>query len=579
MALTSGEGQAVLDDPAAQSGSAEDQAFQKLGARFLVRWLEIFPTDATRLGEHRHDGRWPDWSEAGAANTRRFAIDTRAELAKIPREGLSAQNRIDAAILQNQLNFLLFSLDELRDAEVNPTAYTLMLGDGLDPLLTRDFAPIEERMKHLRSRLLGIPAVVGVARKRLARPARILTENAIEQNRGLTALVKTGLADALAQVSPELRDQVNEAAKTAAASLDELQTFLEKELLPRSDGDFRLGRARFEKKLRFTLADEDIDIDGIVKGARALLADTQAQMLDTARELWPVLFGVRAAWNPTTPEEKHQIIKKVLDQLGEDHPTNATIVPEAKDLLDKATAFVREHNLVRLPTEPCRVIEMPEYRRGPSTAYCDSSGPLEKKPWSVYAIAPAPASWPKKRVESLYREYNRSMLADLTIHEAMPGHYLQAMHAHDFKSNVRAVFSDGAFVEGWAVYAEWLMSKHGFGGPKVRIEREKMALRLACNAIIDHGIHAGTMDEKTALSLMMNDAFQQEGEAVAKWKRARLGSAQLTTYYYGFTEMMKLRAEAEKQPNFSERAYNDRLLSVGEPPLSQLRGWIFSQSQ
>src|SRR5207245_2088696 len=152
---------------------------------------------------------------------------------------------------------------------------------------------------------------------------------------------------------------------------------------------------------------------------------------------------------------------------------------------------------------------------------------------------------------SLYREYNRSMLAELTIHEAMPGHYLQAMHAHDFKSNVRAVFANGAFAEGWAVYAEWIMAQHGFGGPKVRMQRYKMLLRAACNAIIDHEMHAGTLDEKAALSLMQNEGFQQEGEAVAKWKRARLQSAQLTTYYYGFTEMMKLRAEAEKQPNFS----------------------------
>ncbi len=186
---------------------------------------------------------------------------------------------------------------------------------------------------------------------------------------------------------------------------------------------------------------------------------------------------------------------------------------------------------MRLPNEPCKVIEMPEYRRGVSVAYCDASGPLEKKQETFYAIAPTPKDWPRKRAESFYREYNRSMLAELTVHEAMPGHYLQLMHNNEFPSKLRAVFSSGAFVEGWAVYAEWLMAKYGFGGPRVRMQRQKMTLRLAANAILDHGIHAGTMEEKEALDLMMNDAFQEEGEAVGKWsaRASPAGSSPPTT--------------------------------------------------
>src|SRR4029077_14332344 len=143
-------------------------------------------------------------------------------------------------------------------------------------------------------------------------------------------------------------------------------------------------------------------------------------------------------------------------------------------------------DIVRVPTEPCKVIEMPEYRRGVAVAYCDSSGPLEKKQETFYAISPTPKDWPKKRADSFYREYNRSMLADLTVHEAMPGHFLQLMHNNEFSSKVRSVFGSGSFIEGWAVYTEWVMAKHGFGGPKVRLQREKMVLRLAVNAILDH---------------------------------------------------------------------------------------------
>ena len=217
------------------------------------------------------------------------------------------------------------------------------------------------------------------------------------------------------------------------------------------------------------------------------------------------------------------------------------------------------------------MIEMPEYRRGVAIAYCDASGPLEKKQETFYAISPTPKDWPEKRADSFYREYNRSMLADLTVHEAMPGHFLQLMHNNTFPSKVRAVFSSGAFVEGWAVYGEWLMSKYGFGGPRVRMQRQKMVLRLAVNAVLDHGVHAGSMEEKDALDLMMKDAFQEEGEAVGKWKRARLSSAQLTTYYYGFTELAKLRAEMERRPGFTERAYHDELLRYGSPALRHIR--------
>ena len=230
------------------------------------------------------------------------------------------------------------------------------------------------------------------------------------------------------------------------------------------------------------------------------------------------------------------------------------------------TGLVCNHGFCEPPQGQCVSNAGCEY-----DSYCDSSGPLEQKPWSVYAISPTPKDWSDKRAQSFYREYNASMLAELTVHEAMPGHYLQAMHANKGKSDLRAVFSSGPFVEGWAVYGEWLMAKYGFGGPRVRMQRQKMTLRLAANAILDHDIHAGKMTEKEALALMTDEAFQEEGEAVGKWNRARLSSGQLTTYYYGFTELLKLRMQLEKAPGFTERAYHDKLLGFGSPSIRHIR--------
>jgi uncharacterized protein (DUF885 family) len=542
---------------------------EAFSADFLGEYLKRNPTRATEAGEHRFDGAWPDVSEAGEARERQFVEDRLKALASIPAADLSPQQRIDRGLIENQLHYWLFSLTELRDPAWDPLVYTRLVGDGLDPLVTRDFGTLEERMKSLRSRLAGVPNILAVAKKRLQKSPKIYTETAIAQNKGLIALCQHDLAEHFAKV-PDQKVALETAAKLAADALVDFQKFLETDLLPRSDGDFRLGRARFEKKLRFDL-DDPVDIDAVAQGARDLLQKTQDDMAETAKELWPELMKPAPLPSMVSADERKAVVRKVLDKIGGDHPDNATIVKEATEWLDKATKFVREHDLVTVPDEPCKVIEMPEYRRGVAIAYCDSSGPLEAKQETFYSIAPTPKEWPKKRVDSFFREYNRSMLADLTIHEAMPGHFLQLMHNNRFSSKIRAVFSSGAFVEGWAVYGEWLMAKYGFGGAKVRMMRQKMVLRLSANAILDHDIHAGTMDEKAALDLMTKEAFQEEGEAVGKWKRARLSSAQLTTYYYGFTEMMKLRAAHEKAPGFTEKAYHDKLIGSGSPSMRAAR--------
>jgi uncharacterized protein (DUF885 family) len=554
----------------ATTAGPKDAAVAALATRFLDGYLKLEPIRATDAGDHRYDARWPDMSEAGDEEFRRFIAVMRKDLDEISEEGLSIQAKVDRSLMKSKLDYWIFALDALRTSTWDPLTYTGTIGDGLDPLINRDFAPVEERLQSLKGRLEGIPALVAIAKKRLKNSPEVHTQTAIQQNQGLIALVDKGLADTIAKAPENQKAAIEDAAKRAAASLKELQTFLEKDLLPRSKGDFRLGRERFEKKLRFAL-DDEVNINAVRDGARALLARTQDEMAATAKELWPSLMKGQPMPPAGSAAEKKALVRSVLNKLAEDRPDNKTIVKEAALLVKQASDFVRKNDLVRVPEEPCEVIEMPEYRRGVAVAYCDASGPLEKKQQTFYAISPTPADWPAKRAESFYREYNRSMLANLTVHEAMPGHFLQLMHNNRFPSTIRAVFSSGPFVEGWAVYSEWVMAKYGFGGAKVRMMQQKMLLRLAANAILDHEVHAGTMDEKAALALMMDEAFQEEGEAVGKWRRARLTSAQLTTYYYGFTEMMALREKHEKRERFNEREYHDKILSFGSPSMRQIR--------
>jgi uncharacterized protein (DUF885 family) len=230
---------------------------------------------------------------------------------------------------------------------------------------------------------------------------------------------------------------------------------------------------------------------------------------------------------------------------------------------------------VSVPAKPLDVIVMPEFKRGVAIAYCDSPGALEKNGKTFYAVAPTPKDWPKERKNSFFREYNNYMVRDLTVHEAMPGHYLQLAHANEFRAPtlVRAIFQSGTFVEGWAVYCEQMMAEAGYGGPEVKMQQLKMRLRAICNAILDQSIHAGNMSEQQAMDLMMKEGFQQEGEAVAKWKRARLTSAQLSTYFVGVSEHLDLCQAAKKKfgRDFDLKKYNDQVISYGSPPVKYVR--------
>ena len=552
----------VTAPPAAASPSAAWNAFAQ---RFLDGYLARSPTSATSAGEHRYDAAWPDLSPPGEASLHAFLTDTRAELATMPRAQLDLQQQLDAEILDNELSYGLFGLDELKPRERDPVYYTDLIGLGLDPLVNRNFGTNASRLASLLGRLDGIPTLVAIAKQRLAHPPEANTQTAIQQNWGLIALVEHELAARF----PDGKAALASSSQRAAAALRDLQTFLEKDLLPRSDGSFRLGRERFAKKLGFELQDA-VDIDALAQSAHQLLVSTQLEMVATARQIWTEeKLGALPAL--TTPAEQKAFVKHVLDHVANERSTNQSIVADAQQWLTQATAFVREHDLVRIPEEPVRVIEMPEYRRGVAVAYCDSSGPLERTPETFYAISPTPAEWSQQRALSFYREYNHAMLADLTVHEAMPGHYLQLMHNNAFASKLRGVFASGPFVEGWAVYSEWLLAEKGFGGPRVKLERQKMVLRLATNAILDHDVHAGQLEEHEALALMTGEAFQEEGEAVGKWKRARVTSAQLTTYFYGFTALLALRKAEEAKPDFNERRYHDRLLSWGSPAPKFLR--------
>lgn len=541
------------------TSSPEEARFRQSAEQFLEEYLALFPESATALGDHRHDARLTDWSEAGRTRMRDFHGRWLAEIATFDRSALGEEDLVDLEAWRTNLEAALFSLDQLRDWRWNPLEYNV--GDALYPLMARDYAPLERRMESLRGRLEAVPTWLEAARQNLQDPPRIHVETAIQQNAGTLSLLGPEL-EALLEDAPELKARLAPSRERAVAAVRAYGTWLEQDLLPRSKGEFRLGRELWERKLAYTL-ESDLAPAQIQSRARVELAAAQEEMASVARPLFEKYFPGRPV-----PGERRALIRAVLDRLAQDRPDDRTILEKARRTVERATAFVRERELVTLPDQPLDLIEMPEFARGVAVAYCDSPGPLEQGGRTFYAISPAPADWSRARVESLYREYNDSMLEDLTVHEAMPGHYLQIWHSNRFQAptRLRAVFSSGTFVEGWATYAEQVMAAEGFGGPEVRMQQLKMRLRLVLNAMLDQGVHADGMTREEAMRLMQEEGFQEEGEAAGKWRRACLTSTQLSTYFVGNLEVNNLsRRLRARTPGLSTKELHDAMLSFGSP--------------
>jgi uncharacterized protein (DUF885 family) len=550
--------------------TTQDDAFQKIAHDYVEQYLRANPEQATELGDHRFDDQLTDYSSKARAKDLTTQKEFRDKLNAIDGTQLTGANSVDFRILKENIDYEVFRAEELKEPDWNPLVYMQSLANSLYLLVARDFAPAEKRIPSLRQRMEKIPAVIAQAKANLQHPPRIHTETAIEQTQGTINLVRTELAPLLDQ-APQMKRELAPLQDKTAAALEDYKKWLQNDLLLRSDGDFRLGAEKYNKKLRFALA-SDLPMEEIVKRAKADLEQTQTAIYETALPLYKKYFPTA---DEKTLADKHKVTAAVLGKLAQQHPNDATVIDYAKKITAEATSFVKQHDLVTVPDVPLDVIAMPEFKRGVAIAYCDAPGPLEKNGKTFYAVAPTPKDWSKERKESFFREYNNYMIRDLTVHEAMPGHFLQLAHANEFRAPtlVRAVFQSGPFIEGWAVYCEQVMAQQGYGGPEVKMQQLKMRLRAICNAILDQSIHAGDMTEKEALDLMMKQGYQQEGEAVAKWKRARLTSAQLSTYFVGATEHFDLRAAEEKKlgNQFNLKKYNDQVISYGSPPVKYVR--------
>ncbi|MCA9711373.1 MAG: DUF885 domain-containing protein, partial [Myxococcales bacterium] len=528
-------------------------------------WFAARPVQATNIGDHRFDGAWPQLAPADIEADRKRIDDGLARLAAVAAGELSVPDRVDLDILRNELELQRFAHEVEQPWRRNPMWYARMIGDGLEDLVSRDYAPITERAQAAGARLEGLPALVDRAVENL-QPGETMapqTEVAIGQLDGALALIDE-IATRIPGARPADLERIEAATPAAKEAVARLRAHVEA-LLPEANAPWRLGKEAFERKLRLTL-DTELSADEIRRLAIFEHAQVRKRMGVLAEELADVLFTpyrrrtiVRQAG--TDPETA--IIAAVLEELASDRVTPPRLRDRVEDNLARLDQFVRDAALVTLDdTEVLQVIWTPPHQRGVAIAGLAAPGPLDAaKPGlpSFYLVQPVPDDWPQSYKDSFLREYNNFMIEILSIHEAIPGHFVQLYYGKREPSRVRRILANGPFVEGWAVYAEHLMVQAGYAGgeprgpqpaavskrlwrvmsdPKLRakaiaLHGLKFYLRTITNALLDHSIHAGTMDELGALELMVFRSFQQEGEAKAKWVRAQVTSTQLSTYFVG----------------------------------------------
>lgn len=562
--------------------SSADKQFEDLAKRYLDEFPALEPVGATSLGDHRFDHLLNQVNSEARAEVVTFNKKYLTELGSIPKEKLSRAHQVDAALLDNRLRSGIWRIEELQEWSWNPLRYTGLAGGAIYSLMAREFAPVEERLMNVADRLEQFPRMYAQIRETIIpeRVPKIHAETAVKQNKGVLSILDNLVVPQKNKLKKRHRKQLNKAIETARKENAKHQKWLEEEVLPKANGNFRIGPKLYDRKLAFTLQ-TPLTRQQILEKAESELVKTRSHMYDIAKSVYKGMHPYTEF--PEVPTEVYQqaVIRAVLEEAYREIPDKDGIIDFARSSIRIAEDFVKEAEILTLPSDPVEIIIMPEFRRGVTLAYCDSPGPLETGLKTFYAVSPLPEEWTEKQVHSYLREYNQRSVHNLTIHEAMPGHFVQLAHSNRYPSTLRAVLSSGVFIEGWAVYVERVFLEEGFldHDPLMQLIILKWYLRAIANAMIDQKIHAGDMSYDEAMELMIEDTFQEEREAAAKWIRAQLTSTQLSTYFVGFLEHYSLREEVQKRrgAKFVLKDYHDEELSFGSPPVQFVRALMLDE--
>jgi uncharacterized protein (DUF885 family) len=558
--------------------------FDKITSDFVYTTLSFSPVGASGQGLHKYNGKdfdtdLDDLSLPTVRTQRNYYLDLHRRLETFDKDRLTPEDRADYDIIDTQIGLALFDVDLAQSWQHSPQSYVELLGSALFNPFVLEYAPKPERYGHIMGRLQKIPAFCEVATRQLRDVPPIWAQVAKEENDGTIDLIDKTLR----QGAPAEQKKAYDAA--AAPALDALRSFSKflKKGIPSRPGamqDWRLGVEHYATKFKLNLA-TDRTPDEVLKDAETRLKEVRARMLELSQPLHATMFPAHGDHADLKGDDRlNKIVREVLDKIAETHSTPAAYLDDARKDLDEARNFAGAKNLLTLPkNDNLQVIPTPEFERGIYGVGGFNPAPvLEPQLGAFFWITPIPADWPKPRVESKLREYNFYNLKLLTIHEAMPGHYVQGEFANAIEPKsrrvLRAIYGNGPYVEGWAQYITQVMLDEGLldNAPQLRLTLLKQELRVDANAIIDIRIQTNRMTDQQAMDLMENSTFQEHEEAVAKLQRVKLSSTQLPTYFVGWRDWLRVR-ELDKQTKgsaFSLHDFHDRALKEGAVPLPVL---------
>jgi uncharacterized protein (DUF885 family) len=590
---------AVARQNQAKRSVQTSQAFLALADRFVKDSLALSPVSASYAGYHKHPGKkagemveldalLDDVSPAGYAEQRQFYAGWGARFRKeAPLASLGAQDAADWRLIDDQIARNLLDLDRIENYKHNPTVFVETIGNGLFLPLSQQYAPKETRVGHVLSRIGQIPRFLDQAKGQLADADPIFIKVAGEENDGNVELVEKTVAAEIPGGSP-LRAQYDKVAPPAVAALKDFNRWMQEDLGKRpTTRTWRLGKEWYDEKYRLVMETPGTP-EQILADAEREMAAVRAEMLQLAIPLHKQMYPDHTDHAEVTGADRENlIIGEVLRRISDDHPKRDELMDTVKKDLDTITAFIREKKIVSLSArQNLKVIPTPPFMRGIySVAGFAGPPPLEPTAEAQYWVTPIDPSVPEERAESKLREYNNWVLKWLTIHEALPGHYVQYEHANDVQPPTRRLlrnlFGNGAYVEGWAEYIAQVMMDAGFldNDPRFRLSMRKLRLRLLANTILDVRLQTMGMTDEQAMELMTRQAFQTQAEAEGKLQRAKLSSTQLPTYYVGLRAWQDLRRkyEAKKGQAFAMLAYHNLVLDQGALPLTSLETIVMGQ--
>jgi uncharacterized protein (DUF885 family) len=575
-----------------QTESEAHTKFTQMTDQFVKESLALSPVNATQAGYHKHrdpktgetinlDAQLDDVGPQGVAAQRKFYRAWRHRFqTEAPVASLDAQDAADYRLIDDQIAVSLLDFEHIQSYKHNPTGYVELIGNAMFLPLTQEYASKEVRVGDVILRIGQIPHFIEQARSELTDSDPIFISAAVEENEGNINLVDSVATDIPAG-SP-LKTQYEKVAPAAKRALTDFNDWMTNDLAkrPASGRTWRLGKEWYDEKFHYVM-ETSITPEHLLADAEASVKVIRAEMLQLALPLYKQMYPGQDDYG-TLParERENKIIAAVLTKISDEHPQRDQLIEAVKADLEGITHFIREKRIVSLGSrDNLKVIPTPEFMRGSySVAGFHSAPPLEPTAEAQYWVTPIDPKMPEAKAESKLREYNSYTLKWLTIHEALPGHYVQAEHADDVEPPnrrvLRGIFGNGAYVEGWAEYIADVMTEEGYldHSPKFGLVRRKILLRAVSNSILDIRLQTMNMTDQQAMDLMLNDTFQTQAEAEGKLRRAKLTSTQLPTYFVGIRQWWELRKkyQAAKGSAFNLEEFHNKALDQGPLPIEYL---------